>query len=684
MDLYDNNPVDRMWFGTEQKMGWIETPQTGADVSSIGQSANAVLQNGGGTVRNSWDSHKVYQFSWGVGASPSMASLLQAYRNGSYGRGLLYFHDPMFYQTNLLPKRWADPSMAVNFEADPLIPDANPTAVPVVSTRNNYPVSAAVYSVPAGYSSQANTSEHFIPIPEGMTLILGAVYSGQPRIYVRTPAGITDIIPMGSDAETVVNTVIRNQPWARIGLRNTGSASSITITGMTARLAASVPADQGVPFSYTNVVTNPSFEEPGANVEVRRNYARSPYGTAVLPGYAGYPNPLPAQESSVGGVTRTGVAPLPVPGHPATSLYVSIPGGAAAGGGVVLAEGLPAGDYFVSMWVNRRNGPTTQFQFAVRGVVGFGNARTFNFDEWTYLQEGFTVTPAAAPAVIGWRTVNVVDPAQTNFFVANMQVTPAGQQIPQGELVVSGANPNFDPDLTASFLGTPEASASVLRGVGVAGVGTSVGVAAVRSTMWTKEGAYSLRLIPKSPTSFAEYAVLTPPPNPGPRGTLVITRRQAAPVTGTTWNAGFGRVYWNPSPQRFSDPAPNEAGEMELRVYAPDIFSGSNIILPHGGLANTADIWYDVATIVPEINYAGPAFTGRTPGAVWNGTPDNSTSTLSGVNPINGPIGEGPWYSGEGHSGCRFQGNPTVINYNGVNGGQIGLSAILQEVGAWE
>lgn len=242
MGLYEN--IDRMWFGTEQKMGWIDTPETGADVSSIGQSANATLQNGGGTVRNSWDSHKVFQFSWGTGASPSMVSLLQAYRNGSYGRGLLYFYDPMFYQTNVLPKRWADPSMAVNYEAEPIVPDANPVGVPQVATSNNYPVIGASYTLPAGYSSQTDGSELFLPIPEGFTLVLGAVYSGVGQVYARTNSGITALTPVGLADQQVANASFSDVPWVRLGIRNTtGAASALTIVGMTARLASQPTSD---------------------------------------------------------------------------------------------------------------------------------------------------------------------------------------------------------------------------------------------------------------------------------------------------------------------------------------------------------------------------------------------------------------------------------------------------------
>ncbi|NJI60941.1 fibronectin type III domain-containing protein [Microbacterium oxydans] len=390
----------------------------------------------------------------------------------------------------------------------------------------------------------------------------------------------------------------------------------------------------------TNVVSNPSFEAASGNVEVKRNYALTPFGTAVLPGYASYPSSNPALESNTGGVNLDGVSALPVAGHPSNATYLTIPAGAAPGGGAVIASGLPAGDYVVSMLVNRRNGPTTQMQLALRGSAGIGLARTFPFDVWTEVRETVTVTAAQAPGVIGWRSVNVVDPTQSNFRIANMQVAPAGQQIPQGALVISGAKSGYDPDLTSAWIGTAEASPSVLRGVGVAGVSSSVGVAAVRSSQWAKEGQYSLRLIAKSPTSAVEWANITLPANAGARGTLVITRRQTAPITGPVWTTAIGRVYWNPSPQTFSPAAPNAAGETELRVYSATALSGSNVILPHGGLAGTADVWYDLATVVPGVSYAGPAFSGDTGQVevggverrtVWNGAPHASSSSTAAL-----------------------------------------------------
>lgn len=238
VDLFFNR--DLMWFGTEERMGWIETPQTGADVSSVGFSASATNLQGGGYVRNSWDSHKVHGFSWGESAPLSLASLIQSYRDGSYGRGLIWFHDPMYYQVNILPKRVADPSMALNYEAAPLIRDLWPRSTPTATNVNQLPVQTAIYDVPNSYSAQTAGDEIFIPIPPDFTLNVGAIYStahANANLYYRTPAGTTTITALGVDAANIVPQSITGQPWVRIGLRNTsGATRAVSITAITARL----------------------------------------------------------------------------------------------------------------------------------------------------------------------------------------------------------------------------------------------------------------------------------------------------------------------------------------------------------------------------------------------------------------------------------------------------------------
>lgn len=236
-----NNP-EFTWFGTEEKMGWIITPNTGADVSSAGNNSTVVLQNGGAASRQSWDSAKRFQFSWGETANHLMVSLLQAYRNGSYGRGLIWFHDPMHYETNLLPKRWADPSMAVNQEGEPLLPDTFPSSTPVTATENNYPVRSADYTLPASFSSETAGLEQFIPIPQGMSLVVGASYTGTGQVYLRGP-GVDVVLPQLPLNGPVATTVV-NGPWVRLGLRNpTAAPVQISLVGLTARLSA--PAESG-------------------------------------------------------------------------------------------------------------------------------------------------------------------------------------------------------------------------------------------------------------------------------------------------------------------------------------------------------------------------------------------------------------------------------------------------------
>ena len=177
---------DSMWFGTidsgtgQSNMRWIETPQTGADVSSTGMTAEAGLMNGGAYVRNSWDSHKTYQFSWGESASPQLASALQGYRNGSFGRGLIQFLDPMNYGTNLLPKRWADPSMAANYEAESLWFGQSPRTSPTGASPLDLPATSAIYDLEALGSPENPDGVDIgaalaLPVPPGFSVGFGWV-----------------------------------------------------------------------------------------------------------------------------------------------------------------------------------------------------------------------------------------------------------------------------------------------------------------------------------------------------------------------------------------------------------------------------------------------------------------------------------------------------------------------------
>lgn len=195
----------------------------------------------------------------------------------------------------------------------------------------------------------------------------------------------------------------------------------------------------------------------------------------------------------------------------------------------------------------------------------------------------------------------------------------------------------YDVDLSVSWSGAANASPPILTGLGVIGV-TGTGVAAIRSSYidpargWPREGTYSLRLIPLA-TNNTSYALMAASANTPDRGTAIVHRMQNQVITGSLWAAAFGRIYWNPTPQIFSNQAPNEPGWSQLRVYSdPTPGTASTVILPHGGTLGSGDVWYDMMGIFPgPTPYEGWVFTGDSPSDDlnryrWVGTPNASDS----------------------------------------------------------
>ena len=171
----------KMWFGTKEHLEWIDTPLSGADVSSAGWEANGSLLNGGGWGYASFGGHKNYNFSWSNASARAAASKMEAYRRGSYGRGLIYFHDPLTYDTNILPAHWADPSMALGGEAPSLVPGKFPVDIATPANTLNLPIRGARYDFESGddrgYPGESKSL--FIPVPPGYNLRMSAAYVAQ-------------------------------------------------------------------------------------------------------------------------------------------------------------------------------------------------------------------------------------------------------------------------------------------------------------------------------------------------------------------------------------------------------------------------------------------------------------------------------------------------------------------------
>ena len=245
-----------MWFGTEERMQWIAAPLSGADMSPEGWGVGGTLLSGGGYQSNSWGTHKSYTFEWSNASSLETAQLMKSYRDGTYGRGLLYFIDPLTYEHNVLPARIADPSMAVDDESASLVYGVEPTSIANVgSAENNLPVSGAHYNlagVPAGHR---NGESVFVPIPEGYTLHLSAYYAstGTGGIFASAQAAkgvLAAPTKLTANSATVATPAINaftGVSGVRIWLgRTSAAASTVSAYAIVGRLAkAGEPAPRG-------------------------------------------------------------------------------------------------------------------------------------------------------------------------------------------------------------------------------------------------------------------------------------------------------------------------------------------------------------------------------------------------------------------------------------------------------
>lgn len=279
---------DCFWFGTEQEAGWFRTPLRGADASPVGWNDGGVLLNGGGYEFSSWGSHKNYQFEWGRSTPIDSAQRLKAFADGTYGRELIYFIDPLIYERNILPAQWADPGMTLDNEGASHIygVDATPVAL-VGGAGSGLPRTGALYTLPeysisAGFRGRQDAL--YVPIPEGYTLVLGGSFSqtGSGRLFWRssdhgelaapvaiTPGAVGSLDPLAS----IPSASDRSGVWLFPGVLDDAVAGSVTLWGLTARLfeTSRLPNtsltnrgwEPGLGHSGTRFVGKPTYEITG-------------------------------------------------------------------------------------------------------------------------------------------------------------------------------------------------------------------------------------------------------------------------------------------------------------------------------------------------------------------------------------------------------------------------------------
>lgn len=237
-----------LWFGTEEKMGWFQTPLAGADTSPQGYGTDGTLVNGGGYVFNSVGSHKRYLYEWAGTSVREVAQKMKSYADGSYGRGLIYFVDPLTYNTNVLPARVADPSMTAAYEGGSLVYGVEPTLTPAVSGDMDLPVTTTNFDLtdaPAGFDKQRGAV--FIPIPSGYRLLVGAVYSstGSGGIFAstqntaKTITGTSTLTKLSSGGGVLLSDSFYGVAgiWLWVG-KSASGAAAVSVQAMSARLIA--------------------------------------------------------------------------------------------------------------------------------------------------------------------------------------------------------------------------------------------------------------------------------------------------------------------------------------------------------------------------------------------------------------------------------------------------------------
>jgi hypothetical protein len=355
--------------------------------------------------------------------------------------------------------------------------------------------------------------------------------------------------------------------------------------------------------TYRNLITNPSFETAGAAVTVRTNRIPNPSAEVNTASWVASRATLTRDPSKA----RYGGASFKLTVTDTTAQNYLIHNLTPATDRVPVTGGETV-RLLASVWV-----PTTNtlmslqvYEYDSGGVlltpVSGTGGQTATGGQWTQLVGDFTLkatTVTVRCVVLGHQTMGI----GTEWWIDGLFLgNPGTTEYFDGATAAAG-------DFTYAWSGTANASASIQRGESVPGL-SAFGCVAIRSTAWAKFGAYSARIIP-TVASGSSYVQLTDLGTASEdRGTFLVTRYQPAVLTGSL-NANTGNTYWNPVPQVFASKAPNAIGEFTQRVTAAPIATASSIVLWHGGLTGSGDVWIDGVARVKG-TYTGPYFDGAT------------------------------------------------------------------------
>lgn len=252
------------------------------------------------------------------------------------------------------------------------------------------------------------------------------------------------------------------------------------------------------------------------------------------------------------------------------------------------------------------------------------SAYSTTLNAWTRLSFTFVATTTGGVAVVGAPQrsgITGVDFVLTDVLVEASSIV--------GDYFDGDTTP--DADLTASWTGTKDNSASILSGVSIANTNGGFNNRSIVYRTWING---SVAIVPKSPTdgtSGATYASIPFNAIPGQTYTALATLTVSSSLTlGTDTNHRERIFVTNSTPFRgagnaLSPVSPNTPGTYSHRVMFTASGNTLDIRLGSGAAPDGGIVTWDNLCITAGV-YTGPYLDGNTLNSKWRGTPHNSTS----------------------------------------------------------
>lgn len=440
----------------------------------------------------------------------------------------------------------------------------------------------------------------------------GLNYSVKPGEIV--DIDFTDRSARSSNGLSVKNKLMPGSKWFDLP----AGSSLIRFNGVQA------PPPRAASPEATNMFTNPSVETTDGLVTAQTNYVKSPTGlgwTAAGTGTASRNSWGYFSLSNSARLTRTSAGDMfwyiPAQLSANTSYHLTLL--------VLVSEAFTGNSIYVRSNVTSN---TQQTLIATRDFTGLGGSVyeiDFTTDSgWTMSNPGIAIQVSSG-SVGGYMNA-----------IAMITTIPSNQR----PITYFDGNSADDANAVVAWTGAVNNSPSILQYRNVAGVPTQPDAVVARSTAWKASGTYSAKIIPTSGSSKQTW--FSPGAEAGGvRYGMIPGRRYT--VLGTC----FANIYSSTTPDAYARrivaywKSPGDASYTTKISDVPKTTSGPEVMRLTFDIPSTAnEAWvrffggwsYGQAYVfwdnifLTEGDYTSDYFDGSFSSAIWNGTPDASTS----------------------------------------------------------